>query len=78
MWKRVRHDLTILSATMLVTVMVMLFVGISRAQIDWAEDDDDPGELSNCIHTIVLSLFDGCKHILVGKNVTYRGKSTFN
>ncbi|XP_055627743.1 uncharacterized protein LOC129769468 [Toxorhynchites rutilus septentrionalis] len=42
MWKRVCHDLTILSATMLVTALVILFAGISQAQIDWAEDDDDP------------------------------------
>lgn len=51
MWKRggCCHDLTMLSAAMLGTTMLMMVMmlcaGTSRAQIDWAEDDDDPGEL---------------------------------
>ncbi|XP_065092407.1 uncharacterized protein LOC135713230 [Ochlerotatus camptorhynchus] len=43
MWKRSCHDLTMLSVVVLVTMMLLLhFTGKSRAQIDWAEDDDDP------------------------------------
>ncbi|XP_058813895.1 serine-rich adhesin for platelets isoform X2 [Topomyia yanbarensis] len=41
MWKYGCHEHTMLSMAMLVTT-VMLLGSTSRAQIDWAEDDDDP------------------------------------
>ncbi|XP_058467810.1 uncharacterized protein LOC131440502 isoform X2 [Malaya genurostris] len=41
MWKHGCHEHTMLSVAMLVTT-VMLLGSTSRAQIDWAEDDDDP------------------------------------
>lgn len=46
MWKRSCHDLTMLSAAVLTMMLLLHFTGKSRAQIDWAEDDDDPGKLS--------------------------------
>lgn len=60
MWKRggCCHDLTMLSAAMLGTTMLMMVMmlcaGTSRAQIDWAEDDDDPGELVPKIHALQM------------------------